>query len=64
MVKVNDKVYHVYNLSLKGVVVGIQQEKARAWMVGGASQGKFVANVQMQDGRVVSVPAEDLMRED
>jgi hypothetical protein len=32
--------------------------------VGGASQGKFVANVQMQDGRVVSVPAEDLMRED
>jgi hypothetical protein len=45
-------------------VVGIQQEKARAWMVGGASQGKFVANVQMQDGRVVSVPAEDLMRED
>lgn len=64
MVKVNDKVYHVYNLALKGVVVGIQQEKARAWMVGGASQGKIVANIQLQDGRVVSVPAEDLMRED
>ena len=64
MVKVNDKVYHVYNLSLRGVVVGIQQEKARAGMVGGASQGKIVANVQLSDGKVVSVAAEDLMRED
>jgi hypothetical protein len=33
-------------------------------MVGGASQGKIVANVQLSDGKVVSVPAEDLMRED
>lgn len=64
MIKVNDRVYHVYDMGLRGVVVGVVQERAKAWMVGGSSQGRMIANIQKQSGEVVSVPVADLMRED
>lgn len=63
MVKVNDKVFHAHNMSLRGTVVGIEQEKSQIWMVGGATQPRIIALVQLQDGRVLKLPAADLMRD-
>jgi hypothetical protein len=64
MVKVNDRVYHTYNMGLKGVVVGVEQEKANTWMVGGAASHRLVAVVKTADGTLVRIPATDLMRDD
>jgi hypothetical protein len=64
MVKLNDKVYHVYDLGMRGIVVGVTQEKAKHWLVGGASEGRLIAQIRREDGSVVAVPAADLMRED
>lgn len=64
MIKVNDRVYHVYNMSLKGVVERIQQEAAQTWMSAGPSHGKMFAYVRLGDERVVKIPTEELMRDD
>ena len=64
MVKVNDRVYHVYNMSLRGVVERIQQEASQTWMAGGPSHGKMYAYVRTPDERIVRLPTEELMRDD
>jgi hypothetical protein len=64
MIKVNDRVYHVYNMSLKGVVERIQQETAQTWLAEGPAHGKMFAYVRLRDDRVIRLPTEDLMRDD
>jgi hypothetical protein len=65
MVKVNDKVYHVYNISRAGTVVEIKQGPSRTYMSAGPSQGQLLASVRLADGRIVpDIPVGDLMRND
>lgn len=64
MIKVNDRVYHVYNMGLKGVVERVQQEASQTWMSAGPSHGKMIAYVKLPDQRTIRVPVEELMRDD
>jgi hypothetical protein len=64
MVKVNDRVYHVHNMGLKGMVEQIQVEASQMWMVSGPTHGRTYAYVRLADGKVVKLPVEDLMRDD
>lgn len=64
MVKVNDRVYHVHNMGLKGTVERVQVEASQVWMVSGPTHGKTFAYVRLQDGNLVKLPVEDLMRDD
>jgi hypothetical protein len=64
MIKVNDKVYHVYNMSLRGTVERVQHESAQTWMAVGPAHGKVYAYVRLLDERVIRIAAEELMRDD
>ena len=64
MIKVNDRVYHVYNMGLKGVVVGIEQEQSQTYLAAGPSQQRIVAVIKLDDGKIARVQVGDLMRDD
>lgn len=64
MVKVNDRIYHVYNMGLKGVVVGIEQEQSQTYLAAGPSQQRIVAVIKLDDGKIARVQVGDLMRDD
>ncbi len=64
MVKVNDRVYHVYNMGMKGVVEGIEQEQSQTYLASGPSQKRIVAVIKLDDGKIARVPVGDLMRDD
>ena len=64
MVKVNDKVYHVHNMGLRGTVEKIEVEASQMWMVSGPTHGVTYAYVRMQDGKIARLPVQDLMRDD
>jgi hypothetical protein len=64
MVKINDRVYHVYNMGMKGVVERIEVEGAQVYLAAGPAQGRLVAHVRTDDGKVVRMPVSDLMRDD
>ena len=64
MIKVNDKVYHVHDMGMRGVVERVQHEAAQTWMAAGPAHGKVYAFVRLSDDRVVRIAAQDLMRDD
>ena len=64
MVKVNDRVYHVYNMGMKGVVEGIEQEQSQTYLAAGPSQQRIIAVIRLNDGKIARVPVGDLMRDD
>lgn len=64
MVKVNDRVYHVFNMGLKGTVERVEHEAAKTWLAAGPAHGQVFAFVRLADGKVVRLPAADLMRDD
>ena len=64
MIKQNDKVYHVYNMSLKGVVEWVQQEASQVYMSAGPTQPRLFAYVRTADNKSVRIPVEELMRDD
>ena len=64
MVKVNDRVYHVYNMGLRGVVTRLEQEQTQTHLAAGPAQARLVAIVATADGKAVRIPVADLMRDD
>ena len=63
MVKVGDKVALFENMSVKGVVVDMQQQKSNQWMVGGAMQHIFIVKVKRdKDGSERSFRSDEVMR--
>ena len=64
MVKVNDRVYHVYNMGIKGLVEHVETEAAQIYLTAGPAQGRIVAHVRTSDGKIIKVPVGDLMRDD
>ena len=64
MIKVNDRVYHVYNMGMKGVVEGIEQEQSQTYLASGPAQRQLVAVIKLADGKIARVPVGDLMRDD
>jgi hypothetical protein len=64
MVKVNDRVSHVYNMKLVGTVIQLVEGQAHEHFEGGTSARKFYAVVKL-DGAEQTFTANinDLMRE-
>lgn len=65
MIKVGDKVYHVYNGKIKGVVRELRQVKSNYHLQTGSSSGSMMALLEVS-GQAQLVPAlvGDLMRDD
>ncbi len=63
MVKLNDKVYPVFNMNQVGTVVDLLFQSVDTHMVGGSMQQRLWAIVKLDaDNQLIKVPAEDLMR--
>jgi hypothetical protein len=62
MFRVNDSVYHVFNMGKVGRVTGIVFAETGMHLTGGTAQQKMVLVVEMPDGRVVHIPADEAMK--
>jgi hypothetical protein len=63
LVKLNDKVYPVFNMNQVGTVVDLLFQSVDTHMVGGSMQQRLWAIVKLDaDNQLIKVPAEDLMR--
>jgi hypothetical protein len=51
-------------MALKGTVERIEVESAQVYLAAGPAQGRLVAHVRTDDGKVVRMPVSDLMRDD
>lgn len=65
MVKVGDKVFHVYNGKLKGIVRELRRTKSNYHLDAGSSSESLVALIEVAGANeLVPVPIGDLMRDD
>ena len=64
MIKQGDRVYPFYDMGKKGKVISIRAEKVSANMVGGTLSALIIADVLLDDGTIVPLKAQDLMREE
>jgi len=66
MIKVGDKVYHVYNGKIRGVVKELREAKTKVQIETGSASKSLIAIVEcINENRVVSIipiPVGDLMR--
>lgn len=63
MFRVNDRVYHVFNMGKVGTVVDLRFVETGMHLAGGTAQQKLVLDVQMKDGTIVSIPADEAMKD-
>ena len=63
MFRVNDRVYHVFNMGKVGTVVNLRFVETGMHLTGGTAQQKLVLDVQMSDGTVVPIPADEAMKD-
>jgi len=65
MIKIGDKVAPFNNMGLTGVVVGLEQQKSKEWIVGGAISPLWLVKVQLdKDNSEVTYRGDELMRID
>jgi hypothetical protein len=63
MVKLNDRVYPVFNMSQVGTVVDLTFRATDMHLVGGAAQQRMYATIRLdKDGSTIQVPADETMR--
>ena len=63
MFRVNDLVYHVFNMGQVGVVRDMKFIDTGMHLSGGTAGKRLVLEVQMKDGRMVDIPADEAMKE-
>jgi len=65
MVKINDRVYPVFNMSQIGRVVEIRFVPTGMHLIGGSSQQRMYVVLKLdKDGTLIEVPADETMRAD
>lgn len=64
MFRVNDKVYHVFNMGKVGTVTDIRFLETGMHLTGGTAQQRMVLIVTLPDGTMMNVPADEAMKAD
>jgi len=65
LIKVGDKVYHVYNGKIRGIVRELHVAKSNYHLGAGSSSGSMYALLEVKGNpQLVSAPVGDLMRDD
>jgi len=64
MFRVNDKVYHVFNMGKVGTVTDIAFVETGMHLTGGTAQQRMILVVTLPDGKVINVPADEAMKAD
>jgi hypothetical protein len=64
MFRINDRVYHVFNMGKVGTVTDIAFAETGMHLVGGTAQQKMFLVVTMPDGRIARIPADEAMKAD
>jgi hypothetical protein len=63
MFRVNDRVYHVFNMGKVGTVMDLRFIETGMHLTGGTAQQKMVLDVRMSDGTIVTIPADEAMKD-
>jgi len=65
LIKVGDKVYHVYNGNIKGIVRELHATKSHYHLGAGSASGTVYALLEVKgSSQLVRAPLGDLMRDD
>lgn len=64
MVRIGDRVYHFLDMKNVGTVLNIIQEGSNVHLEGGTAQQQFIFHVRLDDGRVVYMRREDVLKAD
>lgn len=64
MVRVGDRVYHFLDMKNVGTVLNITMEGSNVHLEGGTSQQQFILHVRLDDGRIVQMRREDVLKAD
>ena len=62
MVRVGDRVYHFLDMKNVGTVLNIMFECAHVHIEGGTAQQEIFLFVRMDDGRVIKMRREDILK--
>lgn len=63
MFRINDRVYHVFNMGNVGTIVNLRLVETGLHIAGGTAMQRMMLEVKMKDGRVVEIPADEAMKE-
>ena len=62
MIKVGDRVALFENMGRAGVVIDMERQKSKQWMVGATMEHIFIIKIQFDDGTVEKHRADHVMR--
>jgi hypothetical protein len=62
MIRAGDRVYHFLDMKNVGTVINITQEGSNVHIEGGTSQQRFALFVRLDDGRIVKMYREDVLK--
>jgi hypothetical protein len=62
MVRVGDRVYHFLDMKNVGTVLNIMFEGAQVHLEGGTAQQEIILLVRLDDGRIVKMRKEDVLK--
>ena len=63
MVKINDRVYPVFNMSQVGTVVDVNFRQTDMHLIGGTAQTRMYVIIKLdKDGSLIEAPADETMR--
>lgn len=63
MFKVNDRIYHVFNMRDVGEIQDMKFIDTGMHLVGGSAGKRLILIVRMSDGRIVEIPADEAMKD-
>ena len=63
MFRINDRVYHVFNMGNVGTIVNLRLVETGLHIGGGTAMQRMMLEVKMKDGRVIEIPADEAMKE-
>jgi hypothetical protein len=62
MIRIGDRVHHILDMKNVGTVLNILFEGVEMHLQGGTSQRTMILIVRLDDGRVVSMPRNDVLK--
>ena len=64
MIRANNRVALIFNMSKTGTVMSVTEVKNQTWMVGGVASKALVAEIQFDDGEILKYSVSELMQID
>lgn len=64
MIRIGDRVHHILNMKKVGIVLNILFEGAEVHLEGGTAQRKMILVVRFDDGSIMGIPRDDLLKAD